>query len=443
MLIWTLAIVLFGCLGFVGFNIGVIRVTFSFIGLLVASALAWPLGHFMYSIVGFTGVKSPVYQWLLGPVVVFAIILTAFKIAGYSVNRQVDVYYKYKAGDLRMGLWNRLNHRLGLCMGLANAAVYLVLVSMVIYVLSYGTYQLVDGDTAKWYVNYLNKAGKQLQDTGMAKTAVAIDPMPDTYYKAADLAGLIYHNDLLEARLTRYPAFLAIGEKPEFQEIGADKAFTELRQKQPPIMEILDHQKIQAVINNPDLLKEIWGIVVPDMDDFLTFLKTGQSPKYDAIKVLGRWDFDVAAALNLMKRTQTNITVRQMRTVKAIMQAAFSKTTLTATPDNQIIVKNLGKPRTPPPGVKPTMAAVPQPAAGGRQRGGRQRGGPTAPVPTPGVPTEVAPQVDFTSPHGTWSGEGDKFQITLEGLGTMDVKIEGDKMVIAGGAYPFIFDQEY
>ena len=63
--------------------------------------------------------------------------LILFKVIGAVVHRKVDVYYKYKAGDLRMGLWNRLNHRLGLCLGLANAAVYLVLISLVIYVLSY------------------------------------------------------------------------------------------------------------------------------------------------------------------------------------------------------------------------------------------------------------------------------------------------------------------
>src|SRR5277367_4766568 len=128
MLIWILALVLFGCLGFVGFTLGVIRTGFTFIGLLVSAVLAWPLGHLVNPILGMTGLKNPIMIWFLGPFVIFWLILIVFKVSGYFVHRKVDVWYKYKAGDLKMGLWTRLNARLGLCMGLANAAVYLVLI---------------------------------------------------------------------------------------------------------------------------------------------------------------------------------------------------------------------------------------------------------------------------------------------------------------------------
>src|SRR5882757_1811254 len=118
MLIWILALVLFSSLGFVGFSLGVIRTAFTFIGLLVAALLSWPMGRLMNSVLGLTGLKNPVLIWLLAPLIIFFIILIAFKVAGMLVHRKVDVYYKYKAGDLKMGLWNRLSARLGLCMGL-------------------------------------------------------------------------------------------------------------------------------------------------------------------------------------------------------------------------------------------------------------------------------------------------------------------------------------
>ena len=66
MLIWILALVLFGCLGFVGYSLGVIRTGISFLGLIVAAFLAWPLGHMVNSLLGLTGLKNPVAIWLLG-----------------------------------------------------------------------------------------------------------------------------------------------------------------------------------------------------------------------------------------------------------------------------------------------------------------------------------------------------------------------------------------
>ena len=52
MLIWILALVLFGALGVIGFYQGALRVAFSFIGIIVAALLAIPL--------------SGVFNWVLG-----------------------------------------------------------------------------------------------------------------------------------------------------------------------------------------------------------------------------------------------------------------------------------------------------------------------------------------------------------------------------------------
>ena len=59
----------------------------------------------------------------------------------------------------------------------------------------------------------LNRLGQDLQNSGFAKVARAIDPMPQVWYDSADLAGLIYNNPLSEARLARYPAFLGLAER--------------------------------------------------------------------------------------------------------------------------------------------------------------------------------------------------------------------------------------
>src|SRR6267378_3766413 len=128
MIIWILAVVLFACVGYAGFSFGAIRAGFSFIGLLTGTLLALPLGRLLKPALTAVGMTNPVLIPLVAAVIVFAAVLIVFKIAGLTVHRKVDVYYKYKAGDLRMALWNRLNARLGICLGMATATVYLTLI---------------------------------------------------------------------------------------------------------------------------------------------------------------------------------------------------------------------------------------------------------------------------------------------------------------------------
>ncbi len=434
MIIWTLALVLFACLASAGFTLGVIRVAFSLVGLLVGVILAGPLGHVMQPIVKMFGVKNPVLLWLLGPVVVLVLVLIVFKVAGLMVHRKVDVYYKYKAGDLKTGLWKRLNPRLGLCLGLVNAAVYLILISLAVYVTSYVTTQVVTGDDAATTVKLLNAAGKDLQSSGMAKITSAIDPTPDSFYQTADIAGLIYHNDLLESRLSRYPAFLSLGESQEFQTIGNDKAFTELRQRQPPVSEIYNHGDAQAVVNNPDLLKQIWGIVQPNLQDLQHFLTTGQSAKYDDEKILGRWDVNVNATLGLLKRTKPNISPAEMKQVKRVVSAIFEKTTLVAAPDKQLFVKNVGKVQLT--GAPGAPAAAPRAARNARPN-------PNANLPV--APANVPLNVTFQSFKGNWSADGTKYQLTLgeRGNESLEAIVEGDRLTVTGQTFPMVLDREY
>jgi hypothetical protein len=406
MTIWILALLLFVCLGYVGFAMGALRVGCTLVGLLIGSLLAFPLGRLLNPILGLVGIKNPFFVWITGPFIIFLLILIASKIAGLMLHRKVEVYYKYKAGDLRMGLFNRVNARLGLCLGLVNGAVYLILISLVAYIFSYATLQLATGDNSGWSVKSVNLLGRHVHSSGMAKVVAGIDPMPDSYYKAADIVGLIYHNDLLEARLSRYPAFLALGERPEFQDIANDKEFTELRQKQPSFSEIIGHPKAQAIINNPALLQELWNIAVPNFNDLEAFLKTGKSAQYDSQMILGRWTIDLNGALNVLKRAKPNLVSADMQRLKRVLVASFAKTTLTAAPDKQVIIKNFGT-------VKPSTK--------------------------PNTP----PTVDFQTLQGQWTEDGSKYQISISGRPALEAVVEGDKLTISGEALPMRFDREF
>ena len=452
MIIWPLLLVLFASSALAGFSFGAIRAGISFVGLLLSVVIARIFAHSLVPLLAKVGAHNPIVAWLLAPVVVFLIALLVFKIIGAVVQRKVNVYYKYKAGDLKLALWNRLNARLGLCLGLANATIYMVLISMAVYALSYPSYQLTSDSDPGFAIKTLNEAGKELQSSGLAKVAAAVDPMPETYYEAADLAGLLYHNSLLEARLARYPVFLSLGHTKDFQDVGADQGFTELRQKQPPVGEIWNYPKLQPIVNNPDTLDNIWALLVPNFKDLDKFLRTGTSDTYGDKPLLGHWDYNLNAGLSALVQAKPNISTRDLATYKYILSLLFAKTTLLATLDGNVYFdnfNNLGTSNLPtagnaaaPRGAQPQ----PQPQRGGR--GGRGGGGaPPAPVQTPAaaprantVPIAVPEQLS-----GSWSGAGTNYQMNFPRHGGFEAVVDGDKLTITGKGFtfPMIFDREY
>ncbi len=413
MMFWLLALVLLASLAGVGYRQGAIRVAFSFVGILIGALLAGPLGKLVKPLLVVLGLKTPPLAWWLAPFIVFVVISIIFKVAALVTHKKVDVYFRYHAGDLRQVLWERLNRRLGLCLALVNGALYLILLSSVIYPLSYWTVQMATEDKdAKEdrdskMMRILNRLGQDLQNTGFAKVARAVDRMPQVWYDTADLAGLIYKNPLSEARLSRYPAFLSLAERPEFQDMANDSQFTELLLRPAPIMTLLDHPKVQAVIQNPDLVQLIWSTVVPDLKDLSTYLVTAKSAKYDSERILGRWDFNLNITMNLFRRAKPNISSKEMLQWKRWMMAAFAKTSLVAMTDHQAILKNTSPLRL------PTAAAA---AVSGLQ-----------------------------TFKGQWKDLDGKYQLALSGGSKDEVlsaTIEGDRLTIAGEGLGLAFDRE-
>lgn len=409
-MLWILAIVLLGVFALVGYTLGAIRLAASLVGILFGWALAVPFGRAFSPLVKLCGVTNPVLLWLIGPFIAFCVVLIVFKIIGVAINHKIEVHFKYNAPEVMVGLWKRLNPRLGLCLGLMNASVYMILLSWIIYALSYYTYQLENTDTASLSVRILNSLSSGLQSSGMVNVASAIDKMPEDYYKFADVVGLIYHNDLLEGRLSRYPAFFAIAEKPQFQDIANDKDFTELRQKQVPFSDILNHPKVQAIVNDPAFLMQVWSLVSSNLTDLQGFLQTGQSAKYDDNKILGRWDFDLTGSINALKRSKPGLSAADAARTKVFMRMVFAATTLVAAPEPEkaAFLKRYGKLRPP---AKP----------------------------------KDPPSVEEMNYTGTWSGDGKQFELNFpeKGGGSLQATVEGDKMTITGDTYPLAFTREF
>jgi uncharacterized membrane protein required for colicin V production len=416
MTIWVLGLVLLASLAGFGWRQGAIKVAISFLGIVVGAALAAPLGHPLGRMLRFVGVKDPLLTWALGPLIVFIIFSVIAKVVAAAVHHKADVHYKYHSGELRMALWERLNHRVGLCLGLLNGAAYFILISFVIYLMSYVTVQFATSDTDPKWMRLVNMLGRDLHKTGFAKVARSIDSVPQANFQMADLGALVYHNPLLEARVINYPGFLDLGEQPEFQNLGADKEFTQAWTGSEPVMSLLENPRLHAIRENPDLLRTIWSTVETNLDDVRTYLTTGQSPRYDSITILGRWKYDPNLALNAIRRAKPNISSLEMQRLRRIMEGAFSKTELVAKPDNQITLKNA-------PALKFSPANVP--------------------IPTPGPNGVVVPQPppQVQTVQGQWKDAGGKYLLTIANQ-DLPTTVEGDRLDMKADSSDWVFARE-
>src|SRR5690242_6502623 len=205
MTIWILAILLMASTALAGWRQGAIRASFSFVGILFATLLAGLIGRLVHPLLPHLGADNPITAWALAPIVGFIVISVAFKVAARPVHNKVEHYYKYTAGDLRLALWSRMNTRLGICVGLLNGALYFILVSFVVFNLSYWTTQVAAAPQQSWTIRLVNNLGKDLQSSHLDRAVCAVGTMPPMYYQLADLSGLIMQNPQTGQRLADYP----------------------------------------------------------------------------------------------------------------------------------------------------------------------------------------------------------------------------------------------
>ncbi len=404
MMIWLLALVLLAFMSYAGYCFGALRSAFTFAGLVFGSLLAFPLGYLLHPLVGIAGVKNPFLAWLAGAFAGFIVVLVIFKVAGAMVEKKVDIYFKYKAGDLSLARWNRMSPRVGACVGVLNGVAYFLLISLLISVFSYATAQLSD-DTAAWPVRTLNMLGEQAQQTGVARITAAINPLPERYYDAADIAGLLYHNGSLDARLSRYPGLLTICERPEIQTVFNDKDYISMRQRQASFGEIMNQASVKAVLDNPDLLRDLWAAAAPDLKDLESFLRTGETARYQGEKILGRWDFDLNGVIGLVRRNTPNLPSSDMQKLRRVLIATLGRATFVAAPDGQIFINDYGV-------LKPAAKA------------------------------NAAPTVDYQTVQGQWTVSGGKYQIKLPDKPGLEGLVEGDDLTISGDTVPMHFQRE-
>ena len=406
MTIWILVSVMLLSLAALGYRQGAVRVSFSLIGIIVSALLAGPLAKYVKPMLPHVGIHDPTVIWLVSPLIVFWVLLIPFKSVGFFVHRKVEVYFKYKEDGIQLIRWNRLNARLGLGLGLVNSLAYLVLISFIIFDLSYWTAQVATSDDEGMLVKLLNRMGRDSETTGFVQIARAIDPMPDSYFKYADLAGLLCQNPQLCDRLADYPMFISLTERDDFKQLGQNSEFQNAWKQHAPIRQLLDNDQFKSMWDNRETTDLVWGIVQDNFDDLCAYLQTGQSAKYGREKILGRWDINIAATTSRLLETRPVISSREMRTLRAWVTQSYKNTLFVAGADGQAFLKNLPHVKTQP-GKPPT--------------------------------TETATW------QGKWKGDGVDYQLSLSSSGkkqSMPAQIDGTRLTIKDDKTTLVFARE-
>ena len=227
-------------------------------------------------------------------------------------------------------------------------------------------------------------------------------PLPETYYKVADLTGLICQNPQVSGRLASYPPLLSIAERDDVQQLAQDSDLTSAWKQGAPMGQILNNPKVKALLQDRDLIDTVWETLNANLDDLPVYLKTGKSPKYDPEKILGRWAFNVNVSVGMLLIVRPNIRAAEFKAVRALWSDAYSQTVFIAAADHQAYLKDM---------------------------------------PTFTVQNGVAAVGQKSSWQGQWNNAGTNYGLSLNGK-SMTATTDGLRLTIKSAAETWVFDRE-
>jgi hypothetical protein len=318
-----------------------VRGAFTFFGLLFGTALAGPLSPLTQPLLPLAGLHHPAWSIFAPQVLAFLIVLTIFKIAGQMVHAKIAVHFKYKVDDQALYRWQRIYARLGMCVGLLNGTVYFLLLTLLIYSAGYFTTEAATGPGDPPGARFLTLTRAELHAQNLDRVLASYDMVPGPVYEAADIALLVAHNPLLLSRLGHYPPCLQLGEQPEFKDLARDVQFLQMLTTQTRVLDIIQYPKVKFMLTNTAIVGQVSRLIGNDLDDLLTFLNTGQSPKYDPETILGIWKINRTETVALVRQKEPGITPKRLGQVQQELFPRIMGLSLTAMPDKRIILKKL------------------------------------------------------------------------------------------------------
>jgi hypothetical protein len=336
MLIWIMIIALLGVFGIAGFFKGGVRMTVSYFGLFLATILTVPLSIPAIPLAEKIGVVHPIGKFLTAGLIVFAIFNLVFVITGYIVHHFWVVKLRYKRNESQMMGWRQLNRGVGLFIGVLTGVTYTFALGLLIYISGNFSKPFASEGKDPGWLNFLNGARADMQSTGLARTAAAFDIVPNGVYKAMDKLALMYKNPDLSERIPLYPAFLALTATVQKSTEHGDLAgYGSLWKQQASVAEFISREDFPLFMVGIGF----WMAQL-DLDDFDTYLRTGDSARYSDQKIVGQWKVDASAVMKQVKRSKPGISIDELIMHKKLATTILSGINITATPDNEVLVVN-------------------------------------------------------------------------------------------------------
>ncbi len=339
MLVWSIALILAISCGIFGFYVGAIRCAITTIALILNLLLLIPLSNLVGKILPNLGISHPGMICVVAPFVVFLLFQILAKAIAHSSQAPIENYYKYKASDTQRMLFERMNQRLGPCVAILNALFYTVFVAIAGLGLGYATVPLSrGGEKDSFLFKSVNLLARGVQSTGMARVASPYVPAAPIYFELVDVIAEWFHQPLVQSGFSTYPPFIPLAEKKEFESMGNDVKLPDFLLKSPSYTDILEHPKLGPIFTDVTFLDTALKSLGGDLSDLSTYIKTGQSPKYDDEKILGRWDFNLPASVGESKKLK-RMSALEVNRLSVQLSSLMQDVTLLATVDHKIILR--------------------------------------------------------------------------------------------------------
>lgn len=401
----------------------------TFFGAIVATFLAVPLSPHLSPLIAMIGFENPLWVVVLPPLIVFVSISLVVTSIAQVVHLKISVLFKYRRKEAEYFRWERMNSRVGIPIGLLTAMLYLIFIGALVNSTGYLTAQVESkGENPVW-LKVVNRMRADVHSTGLVRFSAAMNPLPPSFFDAADLIGLVYHNPELLNRALDYPALMQLADNKEVQGLLADPQFIQASTNQVSIVEIMAIPRVQSILTNAETMGQLRQQFEPvDTKDLHEFLKTGKSPKFDPELILGRWQVDAAGTISHYRKLNGGATIPELNRLKAFVVRRLPDLALAATPDGRLVLKGT-QPNIP--AYAPILASKTVIPA-------------ITTVANPKDPKalKVLPQ---TTVQGTWTRTGDKYQVKFQGdkgERSGEATVENGKLVIAFNKDPLAFEKE-
>jgi hypothetical protein len=442
MSIWILAIVLCAVFAAIGFFSGAIRTIMMWVGVILASIITGAIAPKLISLMPKIGIVHPLWIQAAPYIIVFSLFALIVYGVGFAIHHKIAMVYKYSRDDYSRAKWERMNHHVGLALGLVIAVQLFFVIAKVAYPAGYLTAQVGAGENNPAWVSFLSSVRRDMSATGLDKSVAALDKTPAAFYDASDIVGIICNNPQIQPRLANYPYFLSLGQRAEFQELAADKDYNNLIFQAPGFGPVVNHPNTQRLLANQEIIDIVKGV---DLKDLKAYLLTGKSAKYDDERILGRWILDKDAVMTFVRKTRPNIKGDELMAVKKGVEQ-LPDITLINTLDNKTLVKAEG-------GGAPAEAAAAAPEAAPvaqepeRYTRMRQQLNANAPRPAAPAPKKAAPAASPVlqiAGEGEWkSGSVSGYEMTIpDPKGkpqTLLAAIQDDELTISKDGLSLIF----